>query len=261
MTGSASPPVTARRFEGRTVLVTGAGSGIGRATALRFAAEGGAVIAADRNLEGARATAAAIREAGGQASDHSVDVRDEASVAALFEAAKAGLGAPSTLVTCAGIGKTMPLLETDLATWNDTIAVNLTGSFLCTRAAAPAMIEAGYGRLVLIGSINSRKALKDRNAYAVSKAGVWSLTQLLAVELAEHGITANAIAPGPVDTALTREMHSQAIRDAYHARLPIKRYGQPEEIAAAAAFLASAEAGYITGHLLDVDGGFDVAGL
>ncbi|MGI9492459.1 MAG: SDR family NAD(P)-dependent oxidoreductase, partial [Geminicoccaceae bacterium] len=122
-------------------------------------------------------------------------------------------------------------------------------------------IERGWGRMVLIGSINSRKALKDRNAYAASKAGVWSLAQLLAVELAEHGITANCIAPGPVDTDLTKHMHDQVIRDAYHARLPIKRYGKPEEIASAIAFLASDEAAYITGHLLDVDGGFEVAGL
>ena len=129
------------------------------------------------------------------------------------------------------------------------------------KALFNAMIEKGWGRIVLIGSINSRKALKHRNAYATSKAGVFSLAQLLAVELAEHGITANCIAPGPVETALTERMHDQTIRDAYHARLPIKRYGQPEEIAASIAFLASEEAAYITGHLLDVDGGFEVSGL
>jgi len=123
------------------------------------------------------------------------------------------------------------------------------------------MVDAGFGRIVLIGSINSRKALKRRNAYAASKAGVANLTQLIAVEFADHGITANCLIPGPVDTALTQRMHDQKIRDAYHARLPIKRYGKPEEIAAAAAFLASDEAAYITGHLLDVDGGFDVSGL
>ena len=156
----------------------------------------------------------------------------------------------------------MPLLETDLATWNETIAVNLTGSFLVAKAVLPGMVDAAFGRIVLIGSINSKKALKaSKRPIAVSKAGVASFAQLLAIEFAEHGITANCILPGPVDTALTRRMHDQAIRDAYHARLPIKRYGQPEEIAAAAAFLASDEAAYITGHLLDVDGGFDVAGL
>ena len=103
--------------------------------------------------------------------------------------------------------------------------------------------------------------MKRRNAYAVSKAGVANLAQLLAVEFAEHGITANCLLPGPVETALTQRMHDKAIRDGYLQRLPIKRYGEPEEIAAAAAFLASDEAAYITGHLLDVDGGFDVSGL
>jgi NAD(P)-dependent dehydrogenase (short-subunit alcohol dehydrogenase family) len=251
----------APRFSGHVVLVTGGGSGIGRAMAERFADEGAKVAVADLNDETAEETAVAIVEKGGAAVSVQVDVRDEASVRKMTNAVEEKAGPPSVLVNCAGIGTTLPLLETDLATWNQTIAVNLTGSFLVAKAVLPGMVDAGFGRIVLIGSINSRKALKHRNAYAVSKAGVASLAQLLAVEFAEHGITANCILPGPVNTALTRRMHDQTIRDAYHARLPIKRYGQPEEIAAAAAFLASDEAAYITGHLLDVDGGFDVSGL
>jgi NAD(P)-dependent dehydrogenase (short-subunit alcohol dehydrogenase family) len=176
-------------------------------------------------------------------------------------AIKKALGPPSILVNCAGTGTTLPLLETDLETWNKTIAVNLTGSFLVAKALLPDMVDAGFGRIVLIGSINSRKALKRRNAYAASKAGVANLAQLIAVEFADHGITSNCILPGPIDTPLVQRMHDQEIRDAYLARLPIQRYGAPEEIAAAAAFLASDEAAYITGHLLDVDGGFDVSGL
>lgn len=249
------------RFSGKVVLVTGGGGGIGRAVAERFASEQAEIAVADLNVDDADQTVAMIESAGGKAMSVGVDVRDEMSVAAMVDATAKAFGPPAILVTCAGIGTTKPLLETDVATWNETITVNLTGTFLCTKAAAPAMIEAGFGRMVLIGSINSRKALKHRNAYAVSKAGVMSLVQLLAVEFAEHGITANGIAPGPVDTALTQRMHDRTIRDAYHARLLIKRYGQPEEIASAAAFLASDEAAYITGHLLDVDGGFDAAGL
>ncbi len=251
----------APRFSGNVVLITGGGSGIGRAMAERFAGEGATVAVADLNGEAAGETAVAIGKMGATAVSVQVDVRDEASIEQMADAINKKAGPPSILVTCAGVGTTLPLLETDLATWNETIAVNLTGSFLAAKAVLPGMVKAGFGRLILIGSINSKKALKHRNAYAVSKAGVASLAQLLAVEFAEHGITANCILPGPVDTALTRRMHDQTIRDAYHARLPIKRYGQPEEIAAAAAFLASDEAAYITGHLLDVDGGFDVSGL
>ena len=250
-----------QRFSGKVVLITGGGSGIGRAMAERFADEGATVAVADLNGEAAEETAVAVRKTGGAAVALEVDVRDEKSVEQMADKANKQAGAPSVLVACAGVGTTLPLLETDLFTWNETMAVNLTGSFLVAKSVLPGMIDAGFGRIILIGSINSRKALKHRNAYAVSKAGVANLAQLLAVEFAEHGITANCILPGPVDTALTKRMHDQTIRDAYHARLLIKRYGQPEEIAAAAAFLASDEAGYITGHLLDVDGGFDASGL
>ncbi len=249
------------RFENKVALVTGGGGGIGCATAQLLAKEGAKVVVADLKRADAERAADQIEKSGGSAIAVEVDVRDEGSVRDMIDASSRAFGAPDILVTCAGIGTTSPLLETDLDTWNRTIEVNLTGTFLCCKAAAPAMIEQGWGRMVLIGSINSRTALKHRNAYAASKAGVRSLAQLLALEFAEHGITANCIAPGPVETALTQLMHDQTIRDAYHARLPIKRYGKPEEIASAIAFLASEEAAYITGHLLDVDGGFEVAGL
>ncbi|MEM9441090.1 MAG: SDR family NAD(P)-dependent oxidoreductase [Pseudomonadota bacterium] len=251
----------APRFVGKVVLVTGGGNGIGQATAKRFASDGAFVAIADLDGDAARGTALAITKDGGKAEAFEVDVGNEKSVSEMALSVKTSLGPTSILVNCAGIGTTSPLLLTDLETWNKTIEVNLTGSFLVTKALLPDMVEAGFGRIILIGSINSRKALKRRNAYAVSKAGVASLTQLIAVEFSEHGITANCIIPGPIDTALTKRMHDQEIRDAYLDRLPIKRYGKPEEIAAAAAFLSSDDAAYITGHFLDVDGGFDVSGL
>ena len=153
------------------------------------------VAVCDLNVEGAKKTAAAINAAGGEAVPFEVDIRDEAAVEGMVNQVGEILGRPSILINFAGIGKTLPLLETDLATWNDTIAVNLTGSFLVAKAVLPGMVEAGFGRIILIGSINSKKALKRRNAYAASKAGVANLTQLIAVEFAAHSITANCLIP------------------------------------------------------------------
>lgn len=248
-------------MRGKVAIVTGGASGIGRAVAARFADAGAKVVVADLNADQAEAAAAEIGATGARAIAVDVDVRLPEQVARLIDQTERAFGTAQILVTCAGIARLQPFLESDLDTWNDTLAINLTGTFLTAQAAARRMVATGWGRIVTVGSINSHRAITGRTAYAASKGGVALLTKVMAIELAVHGITVNALAPGPIETPMARQAHSQATRDAYLAHLPVRRYGTPEEVAAAAAFLASDEAAYITGHVLDVDGGFTASGM
>ena len=246
---------------GKAAIVTGGANGIGREIALRLAAAGAAVLVADRDGAEAGAVAREIEAAGGRAIGRAVDVRDPAGCEALVADARGTFGRLDILVTSAGIARSEPFLQTSLQLWQDTLAVNLTGTFLCCQAAAPAMVAAGGGRIITMASVSGERGGTGRAAYGASKGGVITLTRVMAVELARHNITVNAISPGPVETPMVAELHTTEDRAVWLRSVPARRYGTPAEVAAAAVFLASDEAGYVTGHVLNVDGGFGAAGV
>lgn len=249
------------RLQDKVAIVTGSGRSIGREIALRFAAEGATTVIADINLQNARAVAAEIDAAGGRALPMAVDVTDASQVTCLADEVVATLGRIDILVNNAGVGLNKPFLQTTPEEWERTIRVNLTGTFLCARAVACVMSSQGFGRIINIASISGQRGAQGRSAYGASKAGVILLTKVMALELAVKGIRVNAIAPGPVVTAMTNVTHTAAVRRSYHQSIPMKRYAEASEIASAAVFLASDEASFVDGHVLNVDGGFQAAGL
>ena len=242
-------------------MITGAGGGIGRCIAVRFAREGATIIAADLYPEKAEATASEIVASAGKAQAKRVDVAIPAQVEELIASTMRDWRRVDVLVNVAGVGLTRLFLNTTLEQWEHVLRVNLTGCFLCSQAAARAMAARGRGKIINIASLSGQRAGTGRAAYGASKAGVTMLTKVMAVELARYGITVNEIAPGPVNTEMTEVTHDQPTRDAYHRLIPMGRYAERDEIADAAVFLASAEAAFINGQTLNVDGGFAAAGL
>lgn len=244
----------------KVALVTGAARGIGLATARRFLAEGWRVALLDIEGELLKRAVAGIADPDSTMTLH-CDVSDAAGVAAAIDAVGKRFGRLDALVNNAGIAVFTPIMETSDADWSRVMEVNLTGPFLCTKAAVPVMREQGGGAIVNITSISGLRASTLRSAYGTSKAGLAHLTKQLAVELASVGIRVNAVAPGPVETAMAKAVHSPEIRADYHDAIPLNRYGLEEELAEAIFFLCSDRSSYITGQILAVDGGFEAAGI
>ena len=256
----------AGRLRDKVAIVTGAASGIGRATAHMFAAEGAAVILADWDAAGGDDVTKGIVAAGGQAYFRWVDVASEEDTRALVDAAMALCGGLDVLVNNAGIMPGGSLLTQSVAEWTRVMDVNLTGMFLCARAAVPAMRARGAGRLGSIINMASPTGVlgyPDLVAYSTSKGGVLALTRALAVELAP-AIRANAVVPGTVNTGILQSYldtvdDRDAVLRAFAAQHPMGRVGEPEDVARAALFLASDDASFVTGSALVVDGGLTIA--
>ena len=253
---------TSQTPEQPVALVTGAARGIGMAVAEWFLAQGHRVALLDWDPTTLKDTAERLETLHpSQVMALEADVGNPLQVGAAMQAIEQAWSRLDSLVNNAGIAVFKPIGQTTFDEWQAVMSSNLNGPFLCTQAAVPLMLRSGGGAVVNIASISGLRASTLRVAYGTSKAALIHLTRQQAVELGNQGIRVNAVAPGPVDTAMAKLVHTPAIRADYHDTIPLNRYGTPEEIAAAVGFLCSAAASYVNGQVLAVDGGFDAAGV
>jgi NAD(P)-dependent dehydrogenase (short-subunit alcohol dehydrogenase family) len=244
----------------RAAVITGAGSGIGRAMALRFAAEGARILAADVNAEAAEATAAAVRAAGGEALPFAVNVVKPEQVRLMVERAGSVFGRLDILCNNAGIGSTTTVVGQDPDEWDEVMAVNVRSVFLGCKYAIPVMLAQGGGVIINTASVAGMVGIANRAAYSASKGAVIALTRQVAVDYVEQGIRVNCLCPGTVDSPWVGRLLAQSddpggLRRSLEARQPMGRLGTPEEVAGAALYLASDDAAFITGTGLVIDGG------
>jgi len=250
-----------RLLEGKVGLVTGAGSGIGRATAIRFARDGARVAVVDWSRESAEETVAAIEAEGGEALCVVADVSDEAQVASMIEETVARFGVLHCASNNAALGAGFhPLTELDRERWDRCVSVTLTGVWLCLKYEIPAMMESGGGSIVNISSLSGMRGEARQAAYAAAKGGVNGLTFSAAAEYAQRGIRINAVAPGGIETPGIARYFEECpeVREATVATHAMRRLGRPEELADAVAYLCSDRSSFVTGHVMVVDGGIQV---
>jgi 2-hydroxycyclohexanecarboxyl-CoA dehydrogenase len=253
------------RFEGRTVVVTGGGGGIGGAACLGFAAEGAAVAVLDRAGDAADAVATAITAAGGRAIAVESDITERASVDVAVQRVTAELGPIDVLVNNAGWDMFVPFLQTEPEDWSKLIDINLVGALHMHHAVLPGMVERAGGRIVNVASDAARVGSSGEAVYAACKAGLVAFSKTLAREHSRHGITLNVVCPGPTDTALLATVTDTAsnpekLREAFRRAIPMGRLGQPDDLVGAILFFASDAASFVTGQVLSVSGGLTMAG-